>query len=201
MARPSYLFVCYARGKVKPMKFSKRIPLIAILIPCLIFMSACNVDATVTLVGQLAVNLLNSCAALSIGAADQAACSTASAAIQVLTSEIVVTHDAYVANKTAGTLAALKSAIAAAIVKVPQILAALHISNSNTLNIVTVAINLIVSTIQIIAAAFGVVSTTPTATLRASNPNVKSNKDIKNLWNQQVCGSLTGSALAGCVVN
>jgi hypothetical protein len=174
---------------------------LGILCATLIFGAlGCNVDSTVTLVGQLATNLLNSCAAFGVNPVDQAACAGAATAIQAITQEIIVTHDAYTASKTSGTLAALKAAIAAGITKIPDILAAIHISNSGTISIITLAINLIVSTVQIIASAFGVASPVVSARLHAALPGIKSEKDIRTKWNVSVCGGLAGPALARCVV-
>jgi len=175
-------------------------------------MSGCaiNVDATVNLVAQLATNFLNSCQSFTTNPVDQAACASAAAAVKAVAAEIVAAHDAWVSNPTATFLAKFKDAIAAGVAQFPAILAAMHVTNAGTLNIFTLAINLVLSTVQILAAAYGIASPAVTAHLKMAargvkissrNPFSNPTNNIQKLWNSGVCGGFTGASLSTCEVH
>jgi CDP-diglyceride synthetase len=165
---------------------------------------AINVGSAVTLVGQLAVNFLNSYAGFTTNPAEQLALGTFAAGVQVVTGDVTTFYNAYEANKTTGTLAALTTAIQAALANLPAQFAALKITNPT----VSLAVGLIISTMQIIASFFGVAAPALTASLKVSMAGAIGGKpldkvsrgDIIKSWNAQVCSALTGpSAQAACI--
>ena len=198
------------------MKFAKRLSksaMLGILSMTLVFcslplMSGCAINeaATVALITQLAQNLANSCVAITANPI----CVAAAAAIAPITAEIQAAHNAWVANPTASTLARLTAAVQAAIQAFPAILASVNVPDAGNLSL---ALNLILSTVQILATFFGIASTAVTVALTmrigAIAPGVvikygwfhHPENEVRSAWNGRVCGGMKAGALKLCEVN
>jgi hypothetical protein len=198
------------------MRFSKRLSksaLLGILSMTLVFcslplMSGCaiNEETTVALITQLATNFANSCAALTANPI----CVAAAAAIKPITAEIQAAHNAWILNPTASTLARLTAAVQAAIQAFPAILASVNVPDAGNLSL---ALNLILSTVQILATFFGIASTAVTVALTmrigAAAPGVvikygwfhHPENEVRSAWNGRVCGVMKAGALKLCEVN
>lgn len=165
-------------------------------------MSGCaiNVDATVALVAQLATNFLNSCAALTANPI----CVTAGMAVKPIAAEIQAAHDAWVLNPTASTLQRFTAAIQSAIAAFPAILASVNVPDAGNISL---ALNLILSTVQILATFFGIASPAVTMRLAATMPPgvvIKygwlhhPENEVRSAWNSKVCGGMKTGALRLC---
>jgi hypothetical protein len=166
------------------------------------FMSGCaiNVDATVSLVAQLATNFLNSCAAITANPV----CVAAGMAVKPIAAEIVAAHDAYVLNPTASTLQRFTAAIQAGIAAFPAILASVNVPDAGNISL---ALNLILTTVQILATFFGIASPAVTMRLAATMPPGVTIKygwfhhpenEVRSAWNSKVCGGMKTGALRLC---
>lgn len=189
--------------------FSKGL-LIGVLIANMAFMTACNPTTAVNAIGAVANVFLSNCGTFTSNPADAAACQAINTAVQATVTEFDAAYNAYVGSggNTASNWARLEAAITAALKNLPAALTAYRITNPTSQNKILGEIELIVSAFILIAGFFGV-SVPASVHLRASLNTVKKGdwraadkqaSQIKKLWNQSVCGGLTGSQFTQCKV-
>jgi len=99
----------------------------------------------------------------------------------------------YKANRDATTLQKIQGVISDLNRKLPALLQSAHISNPVLSARVTVAVNLILSTVNSLAALMP--QNLPMTSQKAPQTQVASANDLKRQWNQQVCAPTGNSAL------
>jgi hypothetical protein len=156
---------------------------------------------------QMALNIASLVAALQTGEQLNPA---EAAAIQNLSSEasrdlnlLQTLYNEYKANPDAATLQKIENTINAINQNLPALLQTAHMSDATLAGRVTVAVNLILATVNSFAALIpqkGVA----TRRMEARQVSIPTAKELKRQWNQQVCAP-TGNvaldaALAGCAI-
>lgn len=125
---------------------------------------------------------------------------TAISAIQNISSEatqdlalLQPLYNQYRSNPNAGTLQKIQQTIAKITQNLPALLQAARISDPVTSARVSSGVNLIVTTVASISALMP--QSTPSTSQSAVKISIPTAKELKNQWNQQICGTI-----AGCVV-
>ena len=188
--------------------------LVASLVMAPVALTGCNPTAEVNLVASLAVNLLNSCAGFGLNPVDSAACAVGAGAVQAADSAFITCYNAYEGVKGASgtTLQAFEACAQSELTNIGKTLAAFKISNSTVQGYIVTAINLIISTIEIILSFFGIA--TPAQISHASvafpgtgsihkemssigkwNTARKAKDAIRTKWNSQICIHVTAPAV------
>ena len=112
-------------------------------------------------------------------------------------------YDEYKANPNDTTLARIQNVIAALNQNLPALIESAHISNPLLAARVTVAVNLILGSVNSFAA---LIPRTAVATARiaVATPNLPTKRELKQRWNQQVCApsgdALVDAALSQCTL-
>jgi hypothetical protein len=111
-------------------------------------------------------------------------------------------YNQYKANPDAATLQKIQGAIAAINQNLPALLQTAHISDATVASRVSAAVNLILATVNSFAALIPQSAAARTAS--RAKLSIPSAKELKQQWNQQVCGPTGNAALdmafAGCEI-
>lgn len=179
--------------------------LIACMVMAPVAFTGCNPTAAVNLVVSLATNLLASCAGFGLNPVDAAACSVAAGAVNAAGTAFDTCYNAYEASKTSGgtTLQAFEACAQSELTNISATLAAFKISNSTVQGYIVTAIDLIISTVEIVLSYFGISTAKQMAHANATvgvskvhswNDARKAKDTIKVKWNTQVCAHVTNAA-------